>query len=245
MQRDHQLDLFRHAGVEGAYRIRRSNRARNLAIHVRHADDIEVVVPAGASAAVVQQFVESKRDWITRACQALEEQGPAPDLRLPNRIELPLCGQTWVVLYDRPVGKKAWRDLGHSLEIGARQDQRAAGRRALRAWLQDKGRQVMVPQLKARAANMGMPYTRVQIRGQKTRWGSYSSSGTVSLNYCLLFAPPDLADYLYVHELCHSQHMNHSKAYWRLVSKFAANYRRQEARLNKVQLIIPDWLRLD
>ena len=245
MQREHQLDLFRHAGVEGAYRIRQSKRARNMAIHVRHADDIEVVVPAGASAAVVQRFVESKRDWIRRACEALQDHGPPPDLRLPNRIDLPLCDQSWLVRYGQSVGKKGWHDLGHALEIGARQDQRAAGRRALRAWLQDKGRQIMVPQLKMRAATMGMPYKRVQIRGQKTRWGSYSSSGTVSLNYCLLFASPDLADYLYVHELCHSQHMNHSKRYWRLVSQYAPDYRRQEARLNKVQRIIPDWLRLD
>lgn len=65
-------------------RIRRSNRARNMAIHVRHVDDIEVVVPASASAVSVERFVASQRDWIRRACEALAEQGPPPDLRLPS-----------------------------------------------------------------------------------------------------------------------------------------------------------------
>ena len=243
--RDHQLDLFRDAAGEGAWRVRRSKRARNMAIHVRHVDDIEVVVPESATAAAVERFVASQRDWIRRACEALADQGPPPDLRLPNRIDLPLCAASWVVAYDQKVGKKGWHDRGHTLDIGASQSQRVQGRRALRAWLQHKGREVLVPMLEQRANAMGMPYKRVQVRGQKTRWGSYSSTGTVSLNYCLLFTPPDLADYLCVHELCHSQHMNHSRAYWQLVKSFAPNYRAQEARLNNVRKLVPDWLRLD
>ena len=242
---DGQLDLFRDVGGEGPWRVRRSKRARNMAIHVRHAEDVEVVVPVAASATAIAQFVASQRDWIRRACDALAEQGPPPDLRLPNRIELPLCDRSWVIAYDQNVGQRGWRDVGHTLALGCAQNQRRKGRLALRNWLQHTGRRVLVPLFEARAEQMGMPYRRIQIRGQKTRWGSYSSSGTVSLNYCLLFTPPDLADYLFVHELCHSRHMNHSKAYWRLVKQFAPDYRRQEARLNDVRRYVPDWLRLD
>jgi hypothetical protein len=244
MQRENQLDLFRVSDAP-AFRVRQSKRARNMAIHVRHVDDIEVVVPLGVSAQSVERFVASQREWIERACSALDKQGPPPDLRLPNRIDLPLCSESRVVTYGKPVGRKGWHDAGHTLEIGARQNRREPGRRALRAWLQAKGRDVMVPQLAARARQMGMHYDRVQVRGQKTRWGSYSASGTVSLNFCLLFTPPQLADYLYVHELCHSVHMNHSRAFWRLVRQFAPDYRRQEAQLNDVRRWVPDWLRLD
>ena len=242
---DSQLDLFRDAGGEGPWRVRHSKRARNMAIHVRHVDDVEVVVPMAASAAAIERFVASQRDWIRRACDQLAEQGPPPDLRLPNRIDLALTGESLVVAYDQTVPRKGWRDEEHRVCVRARQDQRNAGRKALRNWLQQKGRSILVPLFEARAKTMGMPYSRVQVRGQKTRWGSYSSSGTVSLNYCLLFTPPDLADYLFVHELCHSQHMNHSRAYWRLVKQFAPDYRRQEARLNQVRRIVPDWLRLE
>ncbi|MEM6640947.1 MAG: SprT family zinc-dependent metalloprotease [Pseudomonadota bacterium] len=240
-----QLDLFHDMDGAGMWRVRRSKRARSMAIHVRHVDDIEVVVPMAATPAAVAGFVASQRDWIRRACAALSEQGPPPDLRLPNCIDLPLCGQSWVINYNQSVGRKGWRDDGHSVAVAAPQNARRRGRLALRSWLQHKGREVLVPMLRARAASMRMPYRKVQVRGQKTRWGSYSSSGTVSLNYCLLFTPPDLADYLLVHELCHSQHMNHSRAYWALVRSFAPNYRKQEARLNDVRRYVPDWLRLD
>ncbi|MFK8015348.1 MAG: M48 family metallopeptidase [Gammaproteobacteria bacterium] len=216
-----------------------------MAIHVRHVDDIEVVVPFATSPASVERFVASQRDWIRRAREALAEQGPPPDLRLPNKISLPLTGETFVVVYGRHVPKKGWREAGSTVALGAQQNERGRGCRALRAWLQHKGKQELVPRLAERAQVMGMHYKRVQVRGQKTRWGSYSSSGTVSLNYCLLFTPPDLTDYLFVHELCHSRHMNHSKAFWKLVSEHAPNYRRQERRLNNVQGIVPDWLRLD
>lgn len=216
-----------------------------MAIHVHHQEDVEVVVPIAASAEAIERFVASQRDWIRRACDALADQGPPPDLRLPSRIDLSLCDRSWVVAYDQVVGRKGWRDEEHTLLVGARQNQRKAGRLALRSWLQQKGRDVLVPLFEARAKAMGMPYRKVQVRGQKTRWGSYSSSGTVSLNFCLLFTPPDLADYLFVHELCHSQHMNHSRAYWQLVRHYAPNYRRQEARLNNAHRFVPDWLRLD
>ena len=245
MHTEPQLDLFREAGGEGTWRVRRSKRARNMAIHVRHIDDIEVVVPMRADPAAIERFVASQRDWIRRARAELAVQGPPPDLRLPNRITLPLTGEIFVVAYGRSVANKDWHQVGGTVELGALQNQRGRGCRALRSWLQHKGKQELVPRLAERSRQMRMHYKRVQVRGQKTRWGSYSSSGTLSLNYCLLFAPPELADYLFVHELCHSQHMNHSRAFWQLVSEHAPDYKKQERRLNNVRSIVPDWLRLD
>ena len=71
----------------------------------------------------------------------------------------------------------------------------------------------------------GGHYTKVTIRDQKTRWGSCSSSGTLSFNYRLMYAPPRILDYVVVHELCHLTHMNHSKDFWYMVGSIMPEYK--------------------
>ena len=71
-------------------------------------------------------------------------------------------------------------------------------------------------------------YARAQIRRQRTRWGSCSASGTISLNVCLMFLSPAVVRYLFVHELCHTRHMNHSAHFWALVERAYPGYRDAE-----------------
>ena len=72
---------------------------------------------------------------------------------------------------------------------------------------------------------LGVTYEQIQIRNQKTRWGSYSQrTGTLSLNFRLLMAPPDIIDYVIVHELAHAEHPNHGPRFWRLVEQHVPDY---------------------
>lgn len=76
-------------------------------------------------------------------------------------------------------------------------------------------------------------YNRVVIRDQKTRWGSCSSSGTLSFNYRLMLAPPPILDYVIVHELCHIKHMNHSADFWHAVEEILPDYKEKRAWLKE------------
>lgn len=71
----------------------------------------------------------------------------------------------------------------------------------------------------------GGTYSRITVRDQKTRWGSCSARGTLSLNWRLMLAPPSIADYVIVHELCHLTYMNHSADFWRKVESVYPDYR--------------------
>ena len=72
---------------------------------------------------------------------------------------------------------------------------------------------------------VGVDYGRITIRNQRTRWGSCSSKGNLNFNCLLMLTPPEVIDYVVVHELCHRKEMNHSKAFWNEVEKVLPNYR--------------------
>ena len=77
------------------------------------------------------------------------------------------------------------------------------------------------------AAKMGVDYGKIVIRDQKTRWGSRSSSGTISFNWRLMLAPKEVLDYVVVHELAHIREMNHSRAFWHEVEKVLPDYEKR------------------
>jgi hypothetical protein len=103
----------------------------------------------------------------------------------------------------------------------------AAERRRLET-LEKRYREAARTQFEGRAAYFqlitGGSYSSITVRDQKTRWGSCSSRGTLSFNYRLIFAPPQVLDYVVVHELCHLTHMNHSRDFWNMVARIMPDY---------------------
>jgi predicted metal-dependent hydrolase len=91
-----------------------------------------------------------------------------------------------------------------------------------------------LPRLVREAADRyAVSFRRVAIRSQRTRWGSCSRRGTISLNWRLVQAPPWVRDYLIAHELAHLREMNHSRRYWRVVQEFFPAWREAEQWLKR------------
>lgn len=85
------------------------------------------------------------------------------------------------------------------------------------------------------AEKYGVTYGTVTIRNQKTRWGSCTKEGNLSFSYRIVFLPPELQDYLVVHEICHIRELNHSKAFWDLVKKEVPDYVHVRKRLRGIE----------
>ena len=83
-----------------------------------------------------------------------------------------------------------------------------------------------------------LSYNRVAIRNTRSRWGSCSSKKNLNFNYRILFLPPELQDYLIVHELCHLQEMNHAKPFWDLVALQSPDYKLRVKELREMEKIL-------
>lgn len=242
-----QLALFREndeSGPEPGFSVRESGRARRLSIKVFPRGRVEVVVPKRTRVAEVQQFVAEHRQWIAETRAAFAKLYPPEPWGLPQAIVLPAIGRRVHVRYEEKPGTTSvrYRPDGDELALTGRVDDRQLCVGALKRWLGSVARAELEPRLRALSAHTGNSFRRMQIRGQKTCWGSHSARGTISINYCLLFLGPELVRYLMIHELCHARHMNHSRRFWAHVQRFEPDYRRLDKALGEAWQDIPVWL---
>ncbi len=102
--------------------------------------------------------------------------------------------------------------------------------------------EALAPLLEACAKEMELPYRRLAVRRQRTRWGSCSTRGTISLNCCLMFQRPEVVRYLLIHELAHVRHMNHSARFWDLVARYCPDCRPLDRELLDGWRRVPSWV---
>jgi predicted metal-dependent hydrolase len=229
------------------YILRISAKARHVRFRVSAEKGLEVVVPKRFRVSRVPSLVEKNSQWIERAFQKTkafrEVTGPVRAWERPEQITLLALDLTWRVLTHREGTKSAVvREIPDAMLVlrGATEDA-AACQAALKAWLTDKAKEHLIAWLKRVSVQTGLGYSSVSIRQQRTRWGSCSSRRLISLNARLLFLPSELVNYVLVHELCHTKHLNHSPKFWRLVESYLPDYRRCDRQLRDGQWM-PGWL---
>jgi predicted metal-dependent hydrolase len=223
--------------------VRESRRARRLAVRVHRTGRVEVVVPPRTSRATVSAFVSQHRDWIETRRQAALRQKPPDTPFPPTRIALPGVYESWRVHLAGGTGRIRIGAGGDELLViaGDLSSPQQLGD-ALRRWLVGRARILLAEHLADCAREFGFSYRALSVRRQKTRWGSCSTRGTISLNCCILFQPPEVLRYLLIHELSHTRHMNHSRSFWATVAACCPDYRTLDRQLLDGWRRVPSWL---
>ncbi len=229
------------------YTVRESTKAKYPRLQVSVQKGIEVILPQGFDPGRIPEILEQKQPWIERTVQRLNQQASrVPVLAqgpFPAEIVLTSVGEQWnVTYYGTPAARVVLTEESSSLILSGSVDNATACQDLLRQWLIGQGHRHFDPWLRKLSGRMNLSFNRLSVRGQKTRWGSCSSRRTISLNFKLLFLPTPLVRYVLIHELCHLQHPNHSKAFWSLVEQHEPQYRRFDRDLRSGRSWIPQWL---
>ncbi len=226
--------------------MRVSRRAKRIRLAVSPREGLVVTVPRRADIALVPGVLRDHARWIERASARVAERRAhveAAEGPLPERIEAPGIGAGWSVRLEEREGVSGVTAADRDGEVvlrGAVADT-AACREALRRWTSQVARRELVPMLEHLAPPLGVRPARVQLRAQRTRWGSASARGTVSLNRNLVFLAPDLVRYVLLHELTHLRVADHSPAFWRELEKHVADAGPLRARLREAWRDVPPW----
>jgi predicted metal-dependent hydrolase len=186
-------------------------------VTVDAARGVEVVLPASTAEREAAAAIRELRPWIERRLQELARARAAVAARGET---VPYLGQA-LRLRAEP-GRTRVRRRGTELVVPAGPEQRPA----LERWYRSAARAEIGQRLDRACTLAGTTYSRLTIRGQRTRWASCSRSGAMSFNWRLLLAPETVLDYVVWHEVCHLEVMNHSPRFWALLAQRCPDYRR-------------------
>ena len=242
------------------YRVRESNRAKHVSIKVSVEGAVEVVVPRNFNRKQLPEILERRKQWIlktrSRLLSAAENTPKGWEAKKPTSIVFRWRSanlketatdaelDTWTVHYQPTAGNKITciPKLNNQLTLKGNTDNVALCQSVLRKWLSHRAHKHLAPWLRQLGYEIDLPCRSISVRGQKTRWASCSSRKDISLNYKLLFLPRPLVHYVLVHELCHTVHMNHSKAFWALVESRLSDYAHWDKTLKEGWRYVPRWV---
>lgn len=208
------------AGEPVTYAVRESDRASRARIDVKPAG-VTVVVPTSAVSRVdPESLLDDHAEWLLTKREEMD----AYRERAPDRVFEP--GAEWPVLgADRELVLERRRSstidfAADCIRLARSHVDRTSIERALEYCFRETAREHFETRVAALAPEMGVAdqVGDVEIRNQQTRWGSCSTSGTLSLNWRLLMAPRPIVDYVLIHELAHLREHNHSDAFWSIVA---------------------------
>jgi predicted metal-dependent hydrolase len=208
--------------------FRQSARARNTRITIAPGRPIEVVLARGMHESDGIAFLAEKRDWL--AAKTAELHSPPASV-----LGLDRPGVVWIggeaIPIERSQGSKPVARLDRGRVLVGGPDAEAVS--AIERWYRREAGLHIGETVHAEARLLGVRPGRISIRDQRTRWGSCSPGGSLSFSWRLLLMPPDVLDYVVVHELCHLEVLDHSRRFWRLVERARPDWRSQR-----------DWLRV-
>jgi predicted metal-dependent hydrolase len=222
--------LIEHLDVE----IRRSRRRRKtIELRVEGAAVI-VAAPARASDGEIAEVVRKRAAWILRHRNAATATAPR---RFEEGDAIPYLGRDLpITLAPAAVRRPTVRLRGDTFEVGLPASAQAAEQRdAIEAAFERWYREAAATHLSGRVAHWaavsGRHPSAILVRNQRRRWASCAPDGTLRFNWRLLLAPPDLIDYVVVHELAHLAVPNHSPAFWTEVARVMPDHRDRRRRL--------------
>ena len=203
--------------------LRRSSRAKHISLHA-DVYGIRVVAPIHQSVGSIKQFVNSKRQWISKVYDYYS--------RLRKKIGESEIQKDTMLFFGKRYRIKITKDKQQQYAIVSDnldqitfhvKDKRSY-KHSLRNWYKEQTKNILDKRLPVIGSKLSISYKKISIKNLKSRWGSCSRTGNLSFSLLLSMLPVDVIDYIIVHELMHLVEFNHSKRFWQLVGEGIPQY---------------------
>jgi len=232
--------------------VRLSSRAKYMRLIVSLEKGVEVVIPRSMSQhqanQLIPEFIIKQQHWINTTLQKLSAPQRAKlslvDCQLPETIGLKAVGNEFRVEYKELAIKKVLlKTIGtETIMISGALSDRYHIFKLLEHYFKNYAYSFLYKHLCQMSEQTGLNFNRLTVRAQKTRWGSCSCRRNINLNYRLLFIDKLLVDYILLHELAHTIHLNHSHDFWLLVDQFMPDYKHRDKQINQIRKELPCWV---
>ena len=202
---------------ELTFEVRRSTRRRTLEIMVDRTGELTLTAPPDVGQDVLSDFVREKRFWLyTKIAEKETRNQPVGGKEFVTGEGFPYLGRSYrLLLVDE-------QDVPLKLEMGRfklLRAEAAQGRDHFIRWYIERGGAWLKLRLSAWALRMGVEPTSVTVQELGFRWGSCGLNGTVNLHWAAMLLPPNIVEYVIVHELAHLTEPNHTPEFWLRVSR--------------------------
>lgn len=213
--------------------LRRSARARRFSLRVSRMDGkVTLSIPARARESDAMAFLHGQEGWLRQTLAAMPE---AAVSRVAIGAMFPVEGQ---LLQIAPGQGRSIRVADGQLLVPG--DPAQVGARVA-AWLKVLARDRLARASGHYAGQVGRSFSRLALRDTRSRWGSCSHDGTLMYSWRLVMAPPSVLDYVAAHEVAHLVEMNHSAAYWAVVSRICPGWPAERAWLKDQGQALHRW----
>lgn len=213
---------FELDGKNITLRVKHNPRARRMILKIDHTSgEVHVTAPTRKSMNQALDFAAKEASWIRKKLEDLP-----PRQRFVHGAEIPLQG-TSTTIWHRPERRRGvWHDPDQKMIFVSGEADFVS--RRVHDWLRREARHTLVSAVSDYTRALDLPLPKVTIRDTSSRWGSCSSSGSLSFSWRLILAPPGILTYVAAHEAAHLRHLNHSRAFWQLLENLDPNYRAAE-----------------
>ena len=229
------------------YTLLRRTDITSVTISVEFENGVEIVAPHDLSEQAIERVIRQKAGWITQKLKATETIESSPRRRefvSGEKYSYLGRGYTLVVLErDETHSRLIMRSgifeasIQSNMKIGDRQE---LIRNMFRTWYKKRAENKLTEQAQLYGAQFNLEPLAIKVMDLDSRWGSCTPSRTIHLNWRIVMAPIRIIDYLVAHELCHLHVLDHSQAFWNMLSSVVPDYkeRREWLRINGPTLTV-------
>ena len=203
----------------------KSSRRKTSALKIK-GQEVSVHIPSHLPIKFAQEFVLQKTVWIQ---QKLKEQSQkiSLEMQFTEGEEHLFLGKNYTLRLIQKEKSPSIIKTPQTLEVHGRQNRlsKTVIRTALIRWYKQQAEHYLRSRTAELARKVNLTPHSITVKTYKARWGSCGIKGDIQYNWKLMLAPPDIIDYVIIHELCHIQHHNHSTQFWQLVGHHSPSFK--------------------